>query len=102
MNNPDEIDNAAEEWFNNFVPKLRYSQDYSICVGHSRRSENKIEIARPYIRLFSTGVTKIYRMAVLGETLEDVVYTKEEEDKMDKDFEAAETRHAKSKGEGWE
>jgi hypothetical protein len=97
----DEIDNKAEEWFNSFIPKLRYSQDYSICFGHSKDllnedgSQKGISISRPYVRLFSTGVTKIYRMAVLGEKLEDVEYTPEQEKELDKAVEKAERKHEK-------
>lgn len=71
----DEVDIKAEEWFNGFLPKLRYSQDYSICFGHSKDllnedgSQKGISISRPYVRLFSTGVTKIYRIQVLGEKI---------------------------------
>lgn len=86
---PNETDDKAEEWFNGHLEYLRYGQDYSICFGHSKKLMNKdgtqkgISIRRPYIRLFSTGVTKIYRMAVLGEKLEKVVYTEAEEKELD-------------------
>lgn len=102
MGDPNETDIAAEEWFNQFMPKLRYHQDYTICGGHSRSSENKIEISRPYVRLFITGVTKIYRIAVLGEELPDVEYTPEEEKELDAGILKAERKHAKDKGDGWE
>lgn len=102
MSPQDEIDIKAETWFNEFLPKLRYKQDYSICFGHSKNGENSIHISRPYIRLFSTGVTKIYRIAVLGEKLEDVEYTPEQEKELDAEMEAAELAHAKSKGKGWQ
>lgn len=101
MKPQDTIDKQSEDWINTILPKLRYKQDYTICVGHSRKSENKIEIARPYIRLFSTGTTKIYRIVVLGEDLPVVEYTEDEERELDKAFEEAETKHAKDKGEGW-
>lgn len=95
----DETDIKAEEWFNGFLPKLRYSQDYSICFGHSKDllnedgSQKGISIRRPYVRLFSTGVTKIYRIQVLGEKIEDVKYTPEEEKELDKAMELAEKKH---------
>ena len=102
MNPQDEIDTQAEEWFNQFIPKLIYKQDYTICLGHSKRDENALHISRPYTRLFSTGITKIYRMAVLKEKLADVEYTEEELKNLDSEFEKAEIAHAKSKGDGWE
>lgn len=102
MSPQDEIDIKGEAWFNDFLPKLRYKQDYSICFGHSKNGENSIHISRPYVRLFATGVTKIYRMAVLGEQLEDVVYTPEEQKELDDYVGQSEKDHAKSKGEGWE
>lgn len=97
----DEIDNKAEEWFNESLLKLRYSQDYSVCYGHSQKMLNKdgtqkgIRIARPYVRLFSTGVTKLYRIQVLGEKLPEVVYTDEEEQELTDKIEAREERHDK-------
>lgn len=98
MNPNDEIDNAAEEWFNGFVPKLTYKQDYSLCFGHSKdiidgNKQTGISIRRPYIRLFSTGVTKIYRMAVLGEELPDVEYTPQQEKELDDYVERQEKAH---------
>lgn len=101
MQDQDQVDIDAENWFNEFLPKLRYKQDYSMCYGHSRSSEGRIEISRPYIRLFSTGITKIYRIQVLGETLEDIGYTEGEEKQLVSDIDEAEERHVKSKGEGW-
>ena len=99
----DEVDIKAEEWFNTFLPKLRYGQDYSICFGHSKDllnedgSQKGISISRPYVRLFSTGVTKIYRIQVLGEKIDDVKYTPEEEKELDKAVELAEKEHEKAK-----
>lgn len=99
---PNETDDKAEEWFNGHMEYLRYGQDYSICFGHSKKlmnddgSQKGIAIRRPYIRLFSTGITKIYRMVVLGETLEKVVYTEEEEKELDAKIQKAEKLHEKS------
>lgn len=95
---PDEIDEKAEEWFNSHFDKLRYWQDYSICFGHSEKmmedgKQTGIKIRRPYVRLFSTGVTKLYRIVVLGEDLPKAEYTEEEEAKMDKEIQEAEERH---------
>lgn len=98
---PNETDEKAEAWFNEMLEKLRYGQDYSICFGHSKKlinedgSQKGISIRRPYIRLFSTGVTKMYRMAVLGEKLPKVEYTEAEEKELDAKIEAAEKRHEK-------
>lgn len=96
---PNEIDDKAEAWFNGHLEYLRYGQDYSICFGHSKKllnedgSQKGIAIRRPYIRIFSTGMTKLYRLTVLGEKLEKVVYTKEEEDALDAKIEATEKKH---------
>lgn len=90
-----ELGEKSEEWFNKLLPKLRYEQDYSICFGHSKDmlddegKQKGIHIRRPFIRLFSTGIEKIYQMVVLGEELTDVKYTKEEEKALDKKIEAA-------------
>lgn len=83
-----ELDDKANDWFNeNVLGKLRYLQDYSIFPGSSepliRDGENiGISIKRPDVRLYSTGVTKIYSILVLGEDLPAVVYTPEEEKKF--------------------
>lgn len=95
----DEIDDKANDWFSGFMDFLRYGQDYTICFGHSKKllnedgSQKGISIRRPYVRLFSTGVTKIYRMAVLGEKIEKVVYTEAEEAELDAKIEKAEKEH---------
>jgi hypothetical protein len=95
----DEIDTKAEEWFNGMIRKLTYSQDYTICFGHSKDlmnedgSQKGISIRRPYVRLFSTGVTKLYRMAILGEEFPDVEYTPEQEKELDDLIEKAEAKH---------
>jgi hypothetical protein len=89
----DPIDDAAEAWLNEQVLlKLRYKQDYAIDIGSSepliRDGKNiGIKIARPYVKLFSTGTTKLYRIAVLGEKLPDVEYTPEEEAKFEAELE---------------
>lgn len=98
---PNETDEKAEAWFNEILEKLRYGQDYTICFGHSKNITNEkgeqtgISIRRPYIRLFSTGVTKIYQMAVLGEKLPKVEYTEAEEKELDAKIEKAEQLHEK-------
>lgn len=93
-----ELDNKAEEWFNKHFDKLRYWQDYSLCFGHSEDmledgKQVGITIRRPYVRLFSTGITKLYRIVVLGEDLPKVEYTKDEEKRLDREIKAAEKRH---------
>ena len=99
-----EEDQKAEAWFNEMLPKLRYEQDYSICFVHSKDMLDKdgkqegIQIRRPFIRLFSTGVTKLYKMQVLGEKFEDVEYSEEQMKQMDQDTEKAEEWHDKN---GW-
>lgn len=98
---PNEQDEKAEAWFNDMLEFLRYGQDYSICFGHSKDIRNDkgeqtgISIRRPYIRLFSTGVTKVYRMAVLGEKLAKVEYTEAEEKELEAKIEKAEKAHEK-------
>lgn len=93
-----ETDQKAEEWFNKMLECLRYSQDYTICFGHSKKmiedgKEVGISIRRPYIRLFSTGVTKMYQMAVLGEKLPKVEYTEAEEKELDEAIEKTENQN---------
>lgn len=81
---PDPKDDLANEWFNSFIPKLRYKQDYFIYPGSSKKMfdskgvENGISITRPDVRLYSTGITKLYEMIVEGKELPDVEYTPEE------------------------
>jgi len=85
---PDPKDDLANEWINNLVSKLRLEQDYYIYPGSSqtmRDSEGKqigISIKRPDIRLYSTGITKLYEMIVEGKELPDVEYTEAEETKF--------------------
>ena len=99
---PSETDEKAEAWFNEMLECLRYGQDYTICFGHSKKlmnedgSQKGIAIRRPYIRLFSTGVTKMYQMAVLGEKLPKVEYTEDEEKELDAKIQKAEEAHEKS------
>lgn len=95
----DTLDTTAEEWFNTVLGKLRYKQDYTICFGHSKELLNSdgtqkgISVRRPYVRLFSTGVTKLYQIEVLGESLPDVEYSPEEEKELDKFIESQEENH---------
>lgn len=93
-----ELDKKAEDWFNAMMPYLRYHQDYSLCFGHSKDlvEDGKkvgITIHRPYIRLFSTGITKLYQMIVLNDELQPVKYTKAQEKELEKAMEAAEAKH---------
>lgn len=96
---PNETDEKAEAWFNDMLKCLRYGQDYSICFGHYKDIRNDIgeqtgiSIRRLYVRLFTTGVTKIYQMAVLGEQLPKVEYTEDEEKALDAEVEKAEKLH---------
>jgi len=102
-----EVGKASEEWINSMIPKLRYKQDFTYCWGHSKKmvdddgKENGIHIRRPYIRLFSTGIEKIYRMQVLNEKMEDTVYSKAEDAELEKFNIAMEEEHNKSNGGGW-
>lgn len=82
---PDPKDDKANEWINGLVSKLRLEQDYYIFPGSSktlRDSEGRqtgISIKRPDVRLYSTGITKLYEMIVEGKELPDVEYTEAEE-----------------------
>lgn len=86
-----ETDNDANEWFNGFIPKLRFKQDYDIYPGEAEPimkdgKQTGIRIKREHVKLFSTGVTKLYQLIVLKETWPDVKYTPEEEEKFDREF----------------
>ena len=89
----DPIDDAAEQWLaEQILDKLRYKQDYGVDIDSSepliKNGETVgIKIARPYIKLFSTGTTKLYRIAVLGEKLPTVEYTPEQEAEFDAELE---------------
>lgn len=84
-----ETDRKANEWFNSFLPKLRFEQDYYIYPGSASKLYDKdgnqtgISIKRADIRLYSTGVTKLYEMIVEGKEYPDVEYTEEEQDAFD-------------------
>lgn len=89
---PDPKDDIAAEWLAKYTDKLRFEQDYYIFPGSSktmRDNEGKqigISIKRPDIRLYQTGITKLYEMIVLGVEYPDVVYTKEEEQRFDENI----------------
>lgn len=89
MNPNDKTDDAANEWLNECLIRLRYEQDYAIYPGDSKPiiedgKKTGIRIKREHVKLFSTGVTKIYRMAILKEELPVVEYTPEEEAEFDR------------------
>lgn len=85
---PDPKDDLANEWINGLVSKLRLEQDYYIYPGSSKTMRDDagkqigISIKRPDIRLYSTGITKLYEMIVEGKELPDVEYTEAEEKKF--------------------
>lgn len=89
---PDPKDDKANDWFNAFLPKLRFEQDYYIYPGSSKPllnadgTQKGISITRPDIRLYSTGVTKLYEMIVEGKELADVEYTEEQEKQFDENM----------------
>lgn len=89
---PDPKDDLANEWFNKFIPKLRYKQDYFVYPGSSKKMFNEkgeqtgISIVREDVRLYSTGITKLYEMIVEGKELPDIEYTPEEEEQFYKDL----------------
>lgn len=86
---PDPKDDLANEWFNSFLPKLRFEQDYYIYPGSSEPMLDKdgknigISIKRPDVRLYSTGIRKLHDMIVDGVELPDVEYTEAEEKAFD-------------------
>lgn len=87
-----ETDKKANEWINKLMSKLRFEQDYHIFPGSSktmRDSEGRqtgISIKRPDIRLYGTGVTKLYEMLVEGKELPDVEYTEAEEKRFEENM----------------
>lgn len=87
----DPKDDAAAEWLNGLLGKLRFEQDYYIFPGSSENmmegdKQVGISIKRPDIRLYSTGVRKLWDMVVNGVELPDVVYTEEEEKRFDENM----------------
>lgn len=102
MGEETEVDHKAEEWFNLTLNKLQYKQDYEICAGHSMKIMNEdgtqkgLKLTRPYVQLYGTGVTKLYRHAVLGDELPDVVYTPEEEKAIDEALDRKEEIHQRN------
>lgn len=88
---PDPKDDLVNEWFNAFLSKLRFEQDYYIYPGSSEKmmrdgKQIGLSIKRPDIRLFSTGITKLYEMIVEGKELPDVEYTEDEEKRFDENM----------------
>lgn len=87
-----ETDIKAREWFNSFLPKLQFEQDYYIFPGSSKPmydkdgNQNGISIKRADIRFYSTGVTKLYEMVVEGKEYPDIEYTEDEEKQFDKNM----------------
>lgn len=86
---PNPKDDIATEWLAKYTDKLRFEQDYYIFPGSSKTMRDNegrqtgISIKRPDIRLFQTGITKLYEMIVEGVEYPDVVYTEEEEKRFD-------------------
>lgn len=91
---PDPKDDLANDWLNGLLAKLRFEQDYYIYPGSSEPLLDKdgknigISIKRPDVRLYSTGVTKLYEMVVEGKELPDVEYTEAEEKAFDDNMRA--------------
>lgn len=86
------LQDKADEWFNKFLPKLRFEQDYYVFPGSSKpifdrnNVQTGIAIKRPDVRLYSTGVVKLYEMIVEGKEYPDIEYTEAEEDTFDKNM----------------
>lgn len=89
----DPKDTKAQEWIDQYLDRLQFEQDYYIFPGSSKILRDKegkqtgISIKRPDIRLFSTGITKLYEMIVEGKEYEPVVYTPEQEAEFEKHME---------------
>lgn len=89
---PDPKDDLANEWFNKFIPKLRFGQDYAIYPGSSKKildeegNQTGLAITREDVRLYSTGITKLYEMIVEGKEYPDQEYTDEENEQFYKDM----------------
>lgn len=84
---------AADEWISGYLDRLQFEQDYYIFPGSSKIMRNDkgeqtgIAIKRPDVRLYSTGIKKLYEMIVEGVDYPPVVYTEEEEAAFDKAME---------------
>lgn len=101
MQPPSELDDKANEWFNQYFDKLRFEQDYNIYPGESEPMLNSkgenigIKIKREHVKIFATGITKLYRMIVLGEELPVVTYTPEEEAEFERKWNERYNKNAK-------
>lgn len=88
----DPKDDQASDWFSGLIAKLDFEQDYYIFPGSSKPLLDKdgknigIQIKRPDVRLYSTGITKLYEMLVENKELPDVEYTEEQEKKFDQNM----------------
>ena len=85
---------AADEWISGYLDKLRFEQDYYIFPGSSKvirdpetKNQTGISIKRPDVRLYSTGVVKLYEMIVEGKDYPVVEYTEAEEAEFEKRME---------------
>ena len=85
---------AADEGISGYLDKLRFEQDYYIFPGSSKvirdpetKNQTGISIKRPDVRLYSTGVVKLYEMIVEGKDYPVVEYTEEEEAEFEKRME---------------
>ncbi len=91
---PDPKDDIASEWLNGYLAKLRFEQDFFVYPGSSRimydsdGKQNGISVKRPDIRLFSTGITKLYEMIIEGKDQPDIEYTPEQEKCFDDNMKA--------------
>jgi hypothetical protein len=79
-----EKDRKANEWLNAILLKLRFEQDYYIYPGSAEpmMKDGKqvgLSVKRSDIRLYSTGVTKLYEILVENKEYPDVEYTEAEE-----------------------
>jgi hypothetical protein len=84
----------ADEWISGYLDKLQFEQDYYIFPGSSKvirdpetKNQTGISIKRPDVRLYSTGVVKLYEMIVEGKDYPVVEYTEEEEAEFERRME---------------
>lgn len=87
----DPKDVKAGEWFNSLLKNLEFGQDYYIYPGSAKKmmedgKQVGLSIVRPDVRLYETGVTKLYEMLVEGKELPDIEYTEEQEKKFDEEL----------------
>lgn len=90
----DPKEDKANEWISGYLDRLQFEQDYYIFPGSSKvirdpetKQQTGISIKRPDVRLYSTGIIKLYEMIVEGKEYPVVEYTEEQEAEFNKRME---------------